>query len=93
MESLSVEKKSTGVEMTFLKRMLSEDGDVSAMRIMSFFSLLVASILSFVGIYKKVDLGGLSSLVGIFVGAAFGGKVAQKFAEIKATVTDKVSQK
>jgi hypothetical protein len=50
---------------------------------MSLISLLVGSLLAILGLYLKVDLLGLSALVGVFVGSGFTGKVAQKFAETK----------
>ena len=52
-------------------------------RLMSLISLLVASAIAFIGLYKNVDLGSLSTLCGVFLGAGFAGKVTQKFAEIK----------
>jgi uncharacterized membrane protein YiaA len=67
----------------FLSKMISESNDVSAMRIMSAFSLLVGSAIAIVGLYMQKDLNQLSTLCMVFVGAAFGGKVAQKFGENK----------
>ena len=55
------------------------------MRLMSLISLLVASIIAFIGLHKNADLGSLSTLCGVFLGAGFVGKAGQKFAENKPT--------
>ena len=65
----------------FFKKVLSENTEVSAMRLMSFISLLVASALAFIGMYKGVSLDALATLCGVFLGAGFIGKASQKFAE------------
>lgn len=62
--------------------MFSESGEVSQMRVMSMLSLLVGSFLAIYGIEKStVDYSGLTMLAGLFVGAAFTGKVMQKKVE------------
>lgn len=63
--------------------MFSESSDISSMRVLSFLSLVMGGIIATVGMYKQVELSGLSMLTGVFVGSAFGGKVMQKFAEVK----------
>lgn len=68
----------------FLKSMFSEGSEISSMRIMAMISLLIAGGLAVAGMYKGVSATELSILCGVFVGAAFGGKVGQKFAENKA---------
>lgn len=55
--------------------LFSEDSEISIMRVMAVLSLLIGAGLAL----KGVD----SALVSIFVVSAFGGKVFQKFAEIK----------
>ena len=59
--------------MTWFNKLLSEDSDASVMRLMSLMSLVFGMILAYYG------------MVGyeVFVIAAFGGKVAQKVAELK----------
>lgn len=59
----------------FLFALFNENSEISAMRVMAVMSLLIGAILA--------SKGADSTIVAIFVGAAFGGKVAQKFAEIK----------
>lgn len=51
------------------------------MRVMSIASLIVGSVIGAYGVYSGKDMNSLSVLCGVFVGAAFGGKVGQKFAE------------
>lgn len=60
--------------------LFSEDSEISIMRVMAVMSLLIGAGLAF----KGSD----SSIISIFVIAAFGGKVAQKFAEIKEEKSD-----
>lgn len=55
----------------FLKAMLSEASDVSAMRVMAFVALTMACILAFMGRDSYIS----------FLTAAFAGKVAQKITE------------
>lgn len=66
-----------------LKSLLSEQSEISAMRVMSFISLLIGGILAVYGMYKGVSISELSILCGVFVGSAFGGKVLQKIQEVK----------
>lgn len=53
------------------------------MRVMSLMSVVAAIALAFHGIDKGQPLDGLSILCGVFLGAAFGGKVGQKVVEVK----------
>lgn len=62
-------------------RLLSESGDISCMRVMSLLSLCFGFAVFISGLVAGRDLSQVSVIVGIFVGAAFGGKVAQKFGE------------
>ena len=66
--------------MEFVKKLLSDSGEISAIRFMAITSLFFGFILAIIGIYSGKDV---TFLVGIFVGAAFGGKVGSKFAEVK----------
>jgi hypothetical protein len=58
----------------FLKDLFSDSSNVSMMRVLCFIALMLAGYLA---------LSGHDTSVPAFVTAAFGGKVAQKFAEIK----------
>lgn len=66
-----------------LKKLFSSGSDVSCMRVMACVSLLAGILVAFVGLYKGSDLLGLSTLTGVFVGSAFGGKIMQKIQELK----------
>ena len=58
---------------------------VSMMRFMSIICCLAAIVIAIIGLNKPViDYSGLSLLCGTFLGAAFGGKIAQKNIESKA---------
>lgn len=61
----------------------SENRTVSSMRVMASYAVVTASILGLIGLLKGSDLYGLTALVGVFVGSAFGGKVLQKKEEAK----------
>lgn len=67
-----------------IKKLFSENSDVSCMRLMAIVSLTIGGALAFVGLLQDRDLGSLAALCGVFVGAAFGGKVTQKFAETRS---------
>jgi len=67
--------------LTFIKNMLSSSTEVSAMRVMSFIALFIAGYLAVHGMNTGRDLNALAVLCTVFAGAAFGGKIAQKFAE------------
>lgn len=69
--------------MEFLRRMFSGDSSVSCMRVMSMLSLLLGAGVAYLQIFNACKLSDSATIVGIFVGSAFGGKVAQKFAEYK----------
>lgn len=67
-----------------LAKMFEEQqGEVSCMRVMSFLSLLIGASIAYYGIFKGQDLSSYSTTIGIFVGAAFGGKLGQKYFEGK----------
>lgn len=71
--------------MNFFEKLFSEKSDISCMRFMSVLSLVVGSAIAFISLAKGNNLSNDSSTIAIFVGAAFGGKVGQKFAEGKGT--------
>lgn len=64
-----------------IEKLLSSNGDVSTMRLMSLVSLLIGIIIGIYGVYTGKDLSGVAQVCAVFVGAAFAGKVTQKFAE------------
>jgi hypothetical protein len=68
---------------SILRELFSENSGISSMRVMSMMSLLIGAYLAIHGIDKDVDLNALAILCSVFIGAAFTGKVAQKFAEKK----------
>lgn len=70
--------------MGILKALLSEDSPVSTMRLMSLLSFMVGSGLAFYGVWNGGDPSKVTSLVGIFIGAAFTGKAVQKIVEVKS---------
>lgn len=61
--------------------MFSENSTVSSMRVMAVLSLMNGMGIAIYGIYKGADLTGVAALSGVFVMAAFTGKVAQKVVE------------
>ena len=60
--------------MKLLIAIFGENSEISIMRVMAVLSLIIAGILAFKG---------QNATVGIFVTAAFSGKVAQKYIEAK----------
>jgi len=66
-----------------LKQLLSETGEVSCMRVMSFLSLVFGFGIVVVGLIQGRDMSQLIGLVGIFVGSAFSGKLLSKPFETK----------
>jgi hypothetical protein len=69
-----------------LERLFSEESPISMMRILSLIGTITGVALAFVGVIMNRDLMGLSTLVGVFVGASFAGKVVQKIHEVKEAV-------
>lgn len=67
--------------MKFIRDLLSESGSISTVRVMSLASLIVGSSIAIYGVIQGKDLGGVTELVSVFIGAAFAGKVGQKFIE------------
>ena len=68
-----------------LKRLLDANDSLSMMRFLSLLSLLIGGGIGMYGIYKGTDLTGVAALCAVFVGASFGGKVAQKNIENRIT--------
>lgn len=72
----------------FLKLLFSDNSDISMMRFMCLVSLFLGGGIACYGISHGQDLNALAILCSVFVGAAFGGKVGQKFAEIRSISKD-----
>lgn len=68
---------------TFFKKLLSDSGDVSMVRVMAILSLVVGVAIGLYGVYTSKDLSGIAQVCGVFVGSAFAAKVTQKFTESK----------
>lgn len=64
--------------LQWLHDLFSEQSNVSAMRVMAMLALVFACHLAAYGAYASKDV---SAMVGMFLGAAFTGKVAQKYME------------
>ena len=75
--------------MRFWEHMFAENSEISCMRVMSFLSLLIGATIAYYSLFKGRDLAEAAPTIGVFVGAAFGGKVTQKFAEMKGGSNDK----
>jgi hypothetical protein len=69
------------------KDCFSENTGISSMRIFMMISLLVASTIAFIGLYKGSDLANLSILCSVFLGTSIGGKVMQKRSEVSLSQT------
>lgn len=71
--------------MKALSELFSESPKVSAMRVMSIACCITAIIIGILVVLKdKPDYSGASILCGVFLGAAFGGKVTQKSIETRS---------
>lgn len=66
-----------------IKALLSDKGTISTTRFMALSSLAVGSFIGLYGVFHCQDLGGITQLASVFIGAAFLGKVSQKFIENK----------
>ncbi len=80
--------------MSWLDNLLSEKGTVSTTRVMSLLCCINSIAISIVGLCKPTpDYSGLALLCSVFLGAAFGGKVAQKRLEAKGAVIEEQTEK
>jgi hypothetical protein len=70
--------------MSFIRDLLSEKSPLSTLRAMSIACCISACLIAFYGVYKQYDSTGIATICGVFLTAAFGGKVAQKNIELKA---------
>lgn len=78
--------------MKIIKNILDEKSGISCMRLMSLLSLSIAGVISFIEVYRDCTLQDSMGTIGIFVGAAFGGKVWQKYAEVSGSKSDEPKQ-
>jgi len=62
----------------WLRDLFSESSTVSAMRVMAMLALIFACYLAAYGAYSTKDV---TTMVGLFLGVAFTGKVTQKYME------------
>lgn len=73
----------------FLTELFSENGKISSMRAMAFAALLLGGSIAIYGMaHSNPDYSGIALLSGVFVGAAFGGKVMQKRSEVAKAEED-----
>jgi uncharacterized membrane protein len=74
----------------FLRDLFSENGNISMMRVMSLLALSAGIAIAVIALSKPiaVDYSGVSMLVSVFLGAAFGGKVMQKRIEVSGAKSD-----
>lgn len=71
----------------FLRNLFSENGSVSAMRVMSLICIFASCGIAIYGLNRPViDYSGLTLLCGTFLSAGMGGKVLQKSQEVKSKV-------
>ena len=75
--------------MKFFKELLSDVSTVSMTRFLSLICVLSAVLISVSVVYKGQSLDSAVGLVSVFLGAGFAGKVAQKFAEVKESDSEK----
>jgi hypothetical protein len=69
----------------FLKALFAERSSVSSVRVMSLLATCIAGYVAIRGLEEHADLSGLSMLCGVFLSAAFAGKVTQKMVETRVT--------
>jgi hypothetical protein len=67
--------------LDYIKKLLSESGEVSTIRVMSISAFLVGAGIAIYGVIRGTDLSGLAQVCGVFIGSAFAAKSIQKFAE------------
>jgi hypothetical protein len=73
--------------MRFLHELFSDKGSVSMVRVMSLIAIIISGYVAIRGLEMHADINGLAMLCGVFLSAAFAGKVTQKMVETK--ITDK----
>ena len=87
---MSSEEKPEPKPLGFLQE---DNGNISSMRLMSFIALLAAVGLAGASLYVSAqgidtDQSDIFLIILAFLSAAFGGKIAQKFAEAPAKKTE-----
>lgn len=68
----------------FFHELLLERSQLSSMRFLAICSLFIGGAIAAYALYANKDLSGTSMLCGVFVSAAFCGKVGQKYLEVKS---------
>jgi hypothetical protein len=68
---------------SFILDLLSEKSTLSALRVMSLTTCYSACLIAFYGVYKQYDASGIATICGVFLTAAFTGKVVQKNIELR----------
>lgn len=74
---------------TWIKELFSEKGRVSMVRFLSLVSVFTACIIGILAVRKGLELNSAATLCGVFLGAGFGAKVAQKAYEVKGQDSEK----
>lgn len=69
----------------FLRDLFSDKGSVSMVRVMSLIAIIISGYIAIRGLEMHSDINGLAMLCGVFLSAAFAGKVTQKMVETKVT--------
>lgn len=69
--------------LTWFKAFFSDEGTQSMTRLLSFLCVAAALLISLIAIYNGSSPDSVVGLVSVFLAAGFGGKIAQKFAEVK----------
>lgn len=70
--------------LSYIQRLLADTaGEPSSGRVMCFLSLFCGIGVAIAGLKMGKDLMGLAAVVAVFVGGAFGGKIAQSSIENK----------
>lgn len=67
----------------FFMALLSDQGNLSMTRFMSLTCVAAALVISIVCLFRGQAADSIVGLVSVFLGAGFGGKVVQSFAEAK----------
>ena len=73
----------------FFLDLLAEKSTISSMRFLALASLAIGGSIAWFAVIAGKDLPGTAELCAVFVGASFGGKVGQKWLEVKQEKTDK----
>jgi hypothetical protein len=67
----------------FILDLIRDDSNLSMVRFLAMFTVIMAGGIAVYGMYKGLDLNALSVLCGVFLGAGLTAKVSQKIVESK----------